>query len=116
MNYLSPFITAITTQDLFGRLTLATASSACKGARATGGNCSGAAFEAQLGTIINAIFVIIGIITVLIMLYGAIRYITSTGDAKRIQAAKDTIVYALAGLVVAILARMIVGFVISRFG
>jgi drug/metabolite transporter (DMT)-like permease len=109
-------LTAAATELLLPRFALAADASACNGAKAVGAPCTGGGFTGQLGTIINAVFVIVGIIAVLVMLYGAVRYITSTGDAKRIQAAKDTIIYALAGLIVAILARAIVGFVIARFG
>jgi drug/metabolite transporter (DMT)-like permease len=91
-------------------------SSACDGAQAVGGTCSGQGFTDRLGAIINVVFVIIGTLAVIVLLYGAIRYITSTGDPKRIQAAKDTIIYAITGLVIAILARIIVGFVIGKIG
>jgi hypothetical protein len=67
-----------------------------------------------VGTIINTLFIVAGAVAVIIMIMGGIRYITSTGDSKRIQAAKDTILYAVIGLVVVILGRAIVGFVIGQ--
>lgn len=87
---------------------------ACKGAVAVGGACDSGGLTTGISQIINTIFFIIGTLAVIVLLVGAIRYITSTGDAKRIQQAKDTIFYALAGLIVAILARAIVGFVIGK--
>ncbi|HEX7259507.1 MAG TPA: hypothetical protein VF272_01085 [Candidatus Saccharimonadia bacterium] len=78
------------------------------------GACSANALTARLNVIIDTLFIVIGAVAVLIMIMGGIRYITSTGDAKRIQAAKDTILYAVLGLIVAILARAIVGFVIGQ--
>jgi hypothetical protein len=68
----------------------------------------------KVGTIIDTLFIVAGAVAVIIMIMGGIRYITSTGDAKRIQAAKDTILYAVIGLVVVILGRAIVGFVIGQ--
>lgn len=96
---------------LFPAISLA--ADACTGATAVGASCDKSGFEANLTNIFNTIFFIVGALAVLIILVGAIRYVTSTGDAKRIQAAKDTILYAVIGLVVAILAREIVGFVIG---
>lgn len=92
---------------------IAFAADACTGATAVGATCNDVSFKATLTNIFNTLFFVIGALAVLIMLIGAIRYITSTGDAKRIQAAKDTILYAVIGLVVAILAREIVGYVIG---
>jgi hypothetical protein len=68
----------------------------------------------RVGSIIDIFFIVAGAIGVLIMIIGGIRYITSTGDSKRIQAAKDTILYAVLGLIVVILARAIVGYVIAQ--
>jgi hypothetical protein len=68
----------------------------------------------KVGTIIDTLFIVAGAVAVIIMIMGGIRYITSTGDSKRIQAAKDTILYAVIGLVVVILGRAIVGFVIGQ--
>jgi ABC-type Na+ efflux pump permease subunit len=47
------------------------------------------------------------------LIYGGIRYTISGGDAKNVTAAKNTILYAIVGIVVAILAFAIVNFVIT---
>ena len=65
-------------------------------------------------TIVNVLLFLIGAISVIMIIYGGIRYTTSGGDAKNVTAAKDTILYAVVGLVVAILAYAIVNFVITR--
>jgi glucose uptake protein GlcU len=57
---------------------------------------------------------ILGIIAVIMIILGGIRYTTSAGDASRVKAAKDTIMYSIVGLVVAMLAFAIVNFVIGR--
>lgn len=86
---------------------------ACEGAQVAGGTCTGGELTTRITNIINALFFIIGALAVIVLLYGAVRYITSTGDSARIAAAKNTIIYAIAGLVIAILAPAIVGFVIG---
>lgn len=55
------------------------------------------------------------VVAVIFLLIGGIRYITSTGDPARITSAKNTIQYAIIGLIVAILARALVGYVIGVF-
>lgn len=65
--------------------------------------------------IINTLLYILGIIAVIMIIVGGLRYTTSAGDASKVKAAKDTILYSIVGLVVAILAFSIVNFVITRF-
>lgn len=65
--------------------------------------------------IINTMLYILGILAVIMIIFGGIRYVTSTGDASRVKAAKDTIMYSVIGLIVAILAYSIVNFVLTRF-
>lgn len=64
---------------------------------------------------INILLYVAGVAAVIVIIIGGIMYIVSHGDASRIKAAKDTILYAVVGLVVAILAYAIVNFVLSRF-
>lgn len=64
-------------------------------------------------TIVNIFLFIIGAIAVIMLIYGGIRYTISGGDSKHVTAAKDTILYAIVGLIVAILAYAIVNFVIT---
>lgn len=66
-------------------------------------------------TIINTILLVLGMIAVIMIVIGGIRYTTSNGDASNVKAAKDTILYAVVGLVVAILSFAIVNFVLGRF-
>lgn len=65
--------------------------------------------------IINGLLFLIGIIAVIMILYGGIRYTISAGDSAKIAAAKNTILYAVVGLIVAIMAYAIVNFVVSSF-
>jgi hypothetical protein len=65
--------------------------------------------------IINTMLYILGILAVIMIIFGGIRYVTSTGDASRVKGAKDTVLYSVVGLIVALLAYAIVNFVITRF-
>lgn len=62
--------------------------------------------------IINTMLFILGILTVIMIIFGGIRYVTSAGDASKVKAAKDTVLYSVVGLVVAILSYAIVNFVV----
>ena len=64
-------------------------------------------------TIINIILFIVGILSVIMLIYGGIRYATSAGESGRVTSAKNTVLYAIVGLIVAILAYAIVNFVIT---
>ena len=65
--------------------------------------------------VINMILIILGMVAVIMIIIGGIRYTTSNGDSSNVKAAKDTILYAVVGLVVAILSYAIVNFVLGRF-
>ena len=65
--------------------------------------------------VINTLLMVLGMIAVIMIIIGGVRYTTSGGDASQIQAAKNTILYAVVGLVVAILAYAIVNFVLNAF-
>ena len=65
--------------------------------------------------LINVMLFIIGVLSVIMIIYGGIIYVISAGDSGRVSKAKNTIMYAIVGLVVALLAYAIVNFVITRF-
>ncbi len=64
--------------------------------------------------IINTLLFLLSIIAVIMIIVGGVKYTASNGDASRIKAAKDTITYSIAGLVVALLAFAIVNFIVGR--
>ncbi len=65
--------------------------------------------------IVNVMLFIIGAVAVIMLIIGGIRYTTSNGDANQVTAAKNTILYAIIGIIVAILAYAIVNFVVTSF-
>ncbi len=66
-------------------------------------------------TITNVMLFLIGAISVIMLIIGGIRYVVSGGDSTAVQNAKNTILYAIVGVVVAILAYAVVNFVIGSF-
>lgn len=83
----------------------------------SGGDCNNVTtdnFQTLLNNVVNVFSAIVGIIAVIMIIVGGLRYITSGGDSSRVGAAKTTIIYALVGLVVVVLAQLIVHFVINQ--
>lgn len=76
-------------------------------------NGEGPTLQEILKNVINVALFIVGAASVLMMIYGGIRYTLSAGNATHVTAAKNTILYALIGLIVALLAYAIVNFVLT---
>ena len=67
-------------------------------------------------TIINIISVVVGIIAVIMIIVAGFRYVTSGGKDESVKGAKNTILYAIIGLVIVALAQIIVHFVLAKTG
>ena len=67
-----------------------------------------------LSLAINIFSLIVGIIAVIMIIIGGLKYITSAGDSNGVNSAKNTILYAVVGLIIVVLAQVIVRFVIER--
>jgi hypothetical protein len=65
--------------------------------------------------IVNVLIFIVGILAVLMIIFGAFRYTTSAGDAKALGEAKNIILYSVVGVAVAFSAYAIVNFVVGAF-
>lgn len=63
--------------------------------------------------VVNIMFFIVGVMAVIMIIWGGIRYVLSAGNSATLTSAKNTIMYAVIGLIVAILAYTIVNFVIN---
>lgn len=63
--------------------------------------------------VVNIMFFIVGVMAVIMIIWGGIRYVLSAGNSAALTSAKNTIMYAVIGLIVAILAYTIVNFVIN---
>lgn len=65
-------------------------------------------------TVANILIFIVGIIAVIMLIIGGIRYAVSGGDQSAVTSAKNTILYAIVGLIIAFLAFAIVNFVTTQ--
>jgi hypothetical protein len=90
----------------------------CKGVGLTGADCNDPTnsdtVQNLIADVIGVISFIVGIAAVIMIMVGGFKYITSQGDGNSISSAKNTILYAVIGLVVALFAQLIVRFVINR--
>ena len=64
----------------------------------------------------NTVLMAVGLISVIMLIFGGLRYITSGGDAKKVTDAKNTILYAIIGLIICVLSYAIVNFVLTTIG
>ena len=81
------------------------------------GSSTGAGSDLLLNvrTITNTLLIGVGIVSVIMLIIGGFRYAFSQGNEKAVSGAKDTIIYAIIGLIVAIVAFAVVNFVIGQF-
>lgn len=86
----------------------------CKDIGSSNNNLNNGNLMTTLNQIINVIIGVIGFIAVIVIILGGVQYTTSAGEASKVKKAKDTIMYGIVGLVVALLAYSIVNFVLSN--
>ncbi|HEY5267594.1 MAG TPA: pilin [Candidatus Saccharimonadales bacterium] len=99
----------------------ASQSEVCQGVSELNNN-SGCASSASSELSINSIFrlvlnllsAVVGITAVIMIIVGGVKYITSSGNAERTNGAKNTILYAIIGLLIVALAQIIVKFVLNK--
>jgi predicted permease len=79
----------------------------------TGGTNANATLSKVAHTIVNLFSIIVGIVAVIMIIYGGFRYITSGGDSGRVGNAKNTLIYAIIGLIIVALAQFLVNYVFT---
>lgn len=70
--------------------------------------------ESQLDAVFNIVFTLAGSIATIFIIVGALRYALATGDPQKLEQAKKTVLYAIVGLVVTVLAFALVNFIIGQ--
>ena len=65
-------------------------------------------------TIINLLSIIVGIVAIIMIIIAGLRYITSGGEADKVKSAKNTLIYAVIGLIIVALAQTITHFVLTE--
>jgi len=88
-------------------------SAVCQSTGASGGEADDLPSMAQI--IVNTLLVVLGMVSVVMIIVGGFRYTLSRGEASEVKTAKDIILYAIIGLIVAIMAYAIVNFVLGWF-
>jgi hypothetical protein len=95
--------------------------SVCSGVNtATGasGSCTDSSNNDSLTSVITKIIqvfsIVVGAVSVIMIIYGGFKYITSGGNDGNVSGAKNTIMYAVIGLVVVALAQVIVRYVLTK--
>lgn len=85
------------------------------GSTCTNANSGGVTVQGLIKDVVNVLLFIIGAVSVIMIIIGGLRYVTSNGDSSSMTSAKNTILYAVVGLIIAMAAYAIVNFVISAF-
>lgn len=98
---------------------------ACQGASleapdGTTGNCvdaaAGTSVTGLIKQIINIFTWVVGVVAVIMIIIAGFRYVVSGGDSGGVSGAKNTILYAIVGLIIVIMAQVIVRFVLTNVG
>lgn len=89
---------------------------ACEGIAVTGVNCGEgeAGLTSTIQAVMNILLFVVGAASVVMLVIGALRYTVSAGDAQAAAAAKNTIIYAIIGIIVAVMAFLIADFVFGE--
>jgi hypothetical protein len=94
-------------------------SGACSGATSSTVVCKSTTTDTSVSTVIknviNTLLYLLGAAAVIVIVIAGILYVTSGGETAGVTRAKNMLLYAVVGLVIALLAYAIVNFVISRF-
>ncbi len=83
---------------------------------AGGNNCAQTgttSVDSVVRTVVNILSIVVGVVAVIMIIIGGLKYITSTGDSAKVSSAKNTILYAIVGLVIVALAQVIVRYVMN---
>lgn len=95
-------------------------SEACAGTqlnRGSGPGCTSTASDNLSETLkkgINLLTIVVGIMAVIMLIIGGMRFVLSNGDSNKVTSARNTIIYALIGLILVAFAQVIVKFVLDR--
>lgn len=94
----------------------------CQGAGAvgdSGSSCGNPAGNPDINDVIqtglNLFSAVVGIIAVVFVMLGGVKYMTSQGEAAKVNEAKNSVLYAVVGIIIVAMAQVIVRFVLKRF-
>ena len=73
-------------------------------------------FGSLVGEVVTVLLILAALIALFFLIWGGIRWITSSGDKAKVEAARNTIISALIGLIIAFLAYFILTVILGLFG
>jgi hypothetical protein len=79
----------------------------------TGSDCDAGGVARTIKVVVNILSFVAGVAAVIMIVFSGVKFVTSGGDSNAVSSAKNTLVYAIIGLVIAVLAQLIVHFVLN---
>jgi len=79
-------------------------------------NIKASDFGPMVGKVVTVLLIIAAVVSLFFLIWGGIRWVTSSGDKTKVEAARNTIISALVGLIIAFLAYFIFSVVLNFFG
>ncbi len=107
-----PLVNAAPADDACSSLKLVDPTAKCGSSEAAQKEAEGQVSN-LVKVIINTLSMIVGAVSVVMIIIGGFRYVISGGDSNGVSGAKNTILYAVVGLVIVLFAQVIVRFVYS---
>lgn len=98
-------LVAIDTTDACSGLSQLDSSTSC--------GSGGSGVNKLLSTVVTIISYIAGVIAIIMIIISGLRYITSSGESSKVGAAKNSLIYALIGIAIVVLAQFLIHFVIN---
>jgi lysylphosphatidylglycerol synthetase-like protein (DUF2156 family) len=82
----------------------------------SGGACAddGGKIDSTVQTVVNILSLVVGAVAVVMIVVGGLKYVSSQGDSSAVSSAKNTVIYAVVGLIIVAMAQIIVAFVVQR--
>jgi Type IV secretion system pilin len=82
------------------------------------GNCTDTTNGSGVNNIVNTVITVfswvVGVVSVIMIIVGGFKYVTSGGESSGVTSAKNTILYAIVGLIIVAISQVIVKFVLSN--
>ncbi|HET7320742.1 MAG TPA: hypothetical protein VFI84_04135 [Candidatus Saccharimonadales bacterium] len=93
----------------------------CNGIGVAGGNCNDSTGATSgignlVSSVVEILSIVVGIAAIIMIIIAGLKFVTAGGDSNSVSSAKNTLMYALIGLVVAALAQFLVHFVLNKLG
>ncbi len=75
-----------------------------------------AANDSFIERLLDFVYATVAVVSLIFILIGSIKFATSTGEPQKASSARNTMIYAIVGLVIVLAASIISGYVLARVG